>query len=142
MIGSNFDTPIMYQDLATSTMPPMTSFGMYGGMYGGVPHLYGIKLPPNLNKDKVELMHKKDEECKSSVKKALIAIAICFGVGFIPTLRKSIKNAGGIGKFIKNQWNNLVNWVKGTNTQQTQKQGWWQKLKNKFKKNPTSQNNP
>ena len=32
MIGSNFDTPVMYQDLANSTMGPM--YMPFGGMYG------------------------------------------------------------------------------------------------------------
>lgn len=138
MIGSNFDTPIMYQDLANYTMSPMNPTMMpFGGMTGSS-YLGGVQMQRQLDHDKVQLKNKKKEEAKNTFKNAMIAAGLILGLGFIPTLRKSVKNAGGIGKFFKNQWNNLVNWVKGSGTP---KQSFWQRIKNKFKKKPNNNQN-
>lgn len=131
MIGGDFDTPIMYQDLANYTMNPMYPVGMpFGGMVGGIgstPYLGGVQMRPQLDHDKVQLMNKKSEEGKSTFKKALLGIGACLLLGFIPVVRKGIKNSGGVWEYLK-----------GLFSKQPAKQSWWQRFKNKFKKTPAT----
>lgn len=164
MLGCSFsDTPIPYQDLASSTMPMMNlPLGpMYGAMYGGtMPQaslLGGVQMKPQLDNDKVQLMNKKDEEGKSTFKKAALGlgaiVALCAG----SVLFKSVKKAGGIGKYIKNLftqtpqkpsvWKRFKGWcsakwtrVKGKPDKWNRFKGWcgnkWSAVKTKFKRNP------
>lgn len=134
MIGGDFDTPVMYQDLANYTMNPMMPFGgMVGGMYGGIgstSYLGGVQMRPQLDTDKVQLMNKKNQEGMSTFKKAMLGIGACLLLGFIPVIGKSIKKSGGV-------WN----YVKGLFTKTPpapKKPSLWQRFKNLFKNNPTA----
>ncbi len=120
-IGENAYTPLMHQDLASSSFG-MMSYPMMGMGYGmgmGMPaiqrttYLNGTKMKSQAESD--EFLKRQDEQDKkdlSLLKKALLVFGGCVLLGFIPPLRKSIKNAGGIGKFCSNQWNKVVNWAK------------------------------
>lgn len=130
MIGGDFDIPVMYQDLANSTMSPMnlplgTMSGMYGaGMYGGVGntnYLGGVKMRQQPDRDKVQIMNKKENEDKNTAKNILLGLGALVALGSIPVLRKSIKKAGGLTKYAQNGWNSLKNFVTGKN----QKSGNW-----------------
>ena len=148
MIGSDYDIPVMYQDLGTYSMNP---YGMPVGMVGGMPgmmmpgmmgmyntnYLGGTTMQPILCQDKLDLIAKKEKEDNNTLKKVGLGIGALLLVGFIPYFRKNIKKAGGIGKYIKNAWNSIVNSFKGNNQP---KVSWWQKFKNFFKKKPTTTN--
>ncbi len=139
MLGGDFNTPIVHQDLANSTMGPM--YMPFGGVVGGynTSYLGGVQMQRQLDHDKISLMKQKENQDKSTMKKALVALAVIIGLGSIAPLRKSIKKAGGIGKYLNNQWKAIVNAFKGNKTATTnngQKVNWWQKLKNVFKKSP------
>lgn len=130
MIGGDFDIPVMYQDLANSTMGPMNlpfgaMSGMYGaGMYGGIGntnYLGGVKMRQQPDRDKVQIMNKKENQDKINAKKVLIGLGALIALGSIPVLRKSIKKAGGLKKYAQNGWNSLKNFVTGKN----QKSGNW-----------------
>ncbi len=117
MIGGNFDTPIMYQDLINSTMGPLNipyAPGMYGaGMYG-TSYLGGdVRLAPQLDQDKFQVMEQKENQGKRTMKIAGAVIGIILTLGALGRVRKGIKNAGGITKYLGNKWNNFINWVKG-----------------------------
>lgn len=99
MIGNNFDTPVVYQDLANYTMNPMMSplgmygGGMYGGMYGAnVSYLGHVQLRPQPDHDKVQIMNKKNQEGKRNFKRAMIAIGLMIVGSFIPSVFRGIKN--------------------------------------------------
>lgn len=106
MIGGDFDVPIMYQDLANSTMGPMrmpmgAMQGMYGtGMYN-TSYLGGVRMPRQLDKDKVQIMNNKENQDKNTAKKVLIGLGAMIVLGSIPVLRKSIKKSGGIVNYVK-----------------------------------------
>ena len=139
MLGGDFNTPIVHQDLANSTMGAM--YMPFGGVVGGynTSYLGGVQMQRQLDYDKISLMKQKENQDKSTMKKALVALAVIIGLGSIAPLRKSIKKAGGIGKYLNNQWKAIVNAFKGNKTATTnngQKVNWWQKLKNVFKKSP------
>lgn len=129
MIGNNFDTPIMYQDLANSTMSP---FSM--PIAPATSYLGGVRLPRQLDHDKLEIINKKEKQDKKNFKKALILIGSCLALGFIPGIRKNITKAGGIGKYISNKWTSFKNWISGT---KTPKPSLWQRFKGLFKKKTT-----
>ncbi len=143
MIGSNFDTPVMYQDLANSTMGPMYMpfGGMYGlGLYGGYPgYLGSVRLPRQLDQDKFQTMQNKEKDSKNTMKKVGIALALILALGSFGRIRKGIKSAGGITKYLGNKWDDLVNWVKGNKKPKISR---WQSFKNIFKKTPTTVSNP
>lgn len=131
MIGGDFGTPIMYQDLANYTINPMmvNPFGMAGGI-GTTSYLGGVRMQPQLDHDKVQLMNKKNEEGKSTFKKAILGIGACLLLGFIPVIRKGVKNSGGI-------WN----YVKGLFTKTPPapaKPSRWQRFKNIFRRKSTT----
>lgn len=136
MIGGDFNTPIMYQDLANSTMGPMpytTGVPMMYG-YGMGCNLGGVKMRRQLDKDKIEIMHKKEQQDKSTLKKALWIIGGAIALCSIPILRKNIKKAGGLKKYAQNCWTSLKNFVKG----KPKKQGnWFTRLFNRNKKAAT-----
>lgn len=118
MIGGDFDVPIMYQDLANSTMGPMSMpFGGMAGMYGAgmynTSYLGGVKMRRQPDSDKVQIMNKKGNEDKNTFKKVLLALGGIVLLGSIAPLRKSIKKAGGIGKYMKNGWSSVKNWFTG-----------------------------
>ena len=114
MIGGDFDVPIMYQDLANSTMSPMNipfgmMPGMYGvGMYGGgmanMSYLGGVQMRQQPDRDKVEILNKKENSDKNTFKKAMMVLGGLILLGSIAPLRKSIKKAGGIGSYLKNMF--------------------------------------
>lgn len=142
MIGNNFDTPVMHQDLANYSMSPM-NFGMMGMPYANTNYLGGVRMQPQLDHDKLQVINKKKQESKSTLKKALAAMGIILAVGFIPVLGKSIKKAGGVGKFLSNQWTKITNWFKGTPaTTSAPKKSFWQKVKGWFKKSPATPATP
>jgi hypothetical protein len=99
MIGNDFDTPIMYQDLGNYTMNPMTM--PFGGMTSSS-YLGGVQMPRRLDHDKLELINHKNKEGNSTFKKAMLGIGACLLLGYIPVLRKGITKAGGIGNYLKN----------------------------------------
>lgn len=127
MIGGDFDVPIMYQDLANSTMGPMRMpmgaiQGMYGaGMYN-TSYLGGVRMPRQLDKDKVQIMNNKENQDKNTAKKVLIGLGVLVALGSIPVLRNSIKKAGGLKKYLQNSWDSLKNFVTG---KKQQKSGNW-----------------
>ena len=140
MVGGDLSTPIVHQDLINSSMEPM--YMPFGGVtgygIGASSYLGGVKMQRQLDQDKLDLMNKKENEDKSTFKKVLLALAVVIGLGAIAPLRKSIKKAGGIKSYLKNQWTSIVNSIKGNkasksaNNNQT-KVGFWQKVKNIFK---------
>lgn len=131
MVGGDFSTPIVHQDLINSGMP--TIYMPFGGVLGGynTSYLGGVQMPRQLDQDKVDLMNNKEKEDKGTFKKALLALGTILALGSIPVLRKSVKKAGGISNYLKNKWSNVINSIKGN--KQTSKCSFWQKLKNVFK---------
>ena len=115
MLGGDLSTPIVHQDLINSSMGPMNMpfGGVTGYGIGTSPYLGGVRMQRQLDKDKLDLMNKKKNEDKNTLKKALIALAVVIGLGSIAPLRKSIKNAGGLKTYLKNQWTNIINLIKG-----------------------------
>ena len=136
MIGNDFDTPIMYQDLANYSMGPMNTpmSGMYGGMYPS--YLGGTQMPRQLDHDKIEIKNRKDNEAKHTAKNVAIALGVILLAGFIPYFRKNIKAAGGIKKYLSNSWQSFKNLFKSAPS--APKMSKWQKFKNWFKKKPTA----
>ena len=65
MIGNNFDTPVMYQDLAKSSMPPFLTPMMPATNYLG-----GVQMPRQLDHDKLEIINKKRKEDKRNCRKS------------------------------------------------------------------------
>lgn len=121
MIGGDFDTPIVYQDLANSTLPtmgmPMGMYGygtgMYGGMVGGTSYLGGVRMQQQPDRDKVEIMNKKEKEDTHTLKNTLIVLGTIVALGCIAPLRKSIKKAGGVKKYFASTWDSIKNAFKG-----------------------------
>ncbi len=121
MIGGDFDTPIIHQDLANSTLPtmgmPMGMYGygtgMYGGMTGNTSYLGGVRMQQQPDRDKVEIMNQKSNEDKHTFKKVLIALGTIVALGSIAPLRKSIKKSGGVKKYFASTWNSIKNVFKG-----------------------------
>ena len=139
MIGGDFDVPIMYQDLAKSTMGPMNiPFGAMSGAYGGMAtpsYLGGVRMRQQPDQDKLQLLNKKENEDKSTLKKAMIALAVIVAAGSIAPLRKSIKKAGGFKKYVKSGWQSLKNSISGKTKQKPKSSGnWFTRL---FKKKST-----
>ena len=146
MLGNDFDTPIMYQDLANYTMTPM-SFGMnpmmgapIGGIGGGynTSYLGGIQIKSQPDKDSVEIMNRKRKEGYSTFKKVAITAAALALVGFIPYFRKQIKGSGGIISYIKNLWKKpqpkVSGWQKFKTNVKSGCSKAYNKVKNLFKK--------
>lgn len=97
MIGDGFETPIMYQDLANYSMPYMNMPYMMGqnSLIGGV------RMAPQLDHDKVDIIKKKENSDKKVFKTALAAIGAMLAIGFIPTIRKGIARSGGVFNYIR-----------------------------------------
>ena len=105
MIGNSFDTPMMYQDLANSTMPPVNlPLGGYYGTYN-TSYLGGVQMQRQLDRDKVNIMQQKEQQDNGTMKKVLAAFVIILGLGAIGPVRKGIRKAGGIIPYIKKLWN-------------------------------------
>ena len=100
MLGGDFDTPIMYQDLANYTMRPIMPFGTTAGI-GNTSYIGGIQMKQQPDSDKIQLMNKKNKEAKKTFKKAMLGIGACLLLGFIPVITKGVKNSGGVWKYIK-----------------------------------------
>ena len=110
MLGSNIDTPIMYQDLGYSTMGPAAyPIGLLGGYYPS--YLGGVNLPRQLDADK-SLDRVLEKEGISTAKKVAAALGIIFLVGLSGRFVKNIKAAGGIGKYLKDAWDKVVHGFK------------------------------
>ena len=139
MIGNDFDTPIMYQDLANYSMGPMSmpqTFGMMPGM--NTSYLGGTQITPQLDHDKVEIMNRKNKEAKKTAKNVAIALGIIFLAGFIPYFRKKITSAGGFKKYLSNGWDSSKNLFKSTpSAPSAPKSSRWQAFKNWFKPKAT-----
>ena len=100
MIGNDFETPIMYQDLANYSMGPMiTPFGGMTNPYN-TNMLRGTTMPRQLDADKIEIMKQKENQDKSTFKKAAIALGVILAAGFIPFVRNGIKN-GNLWQSVK-----------------------------------------
>lgn len=119
MIGNDYDIPVMYQDLGTYSMNPFgvpTGGGMMmPGMYGagiGTSYLGGVRLAPQLEHDKVELINKKEQEGNKTIKNVAKALGALLLIGYVPYFRKQITKAGGIGQYISKQWNSLTQGIK------------------------------
>ena len=124
MIGGDFNTPIMYQDLANSTigaMPYTAGMPMMYGYGASGTYLGGATMRQQPDRDKIEIMRQKENQDKSTLKKALWIIGGAIALGSIPVLRNSIKKAGGLKKYAQNCWTSLKNFVKG----KPKKQGNW-----------------
>lgn len=119
MVG---DTPIMYQDLASYTMSPMSMPMMpmgFGGItggsyqtlqgYGNTSYLGGTQMKSQLDADKVELMNKKSNEGKSTFKKVGIALAALFAIGFIPKLAGKQSIFSKVGNWATTKYPKLNN---------------------------------
>ncbi len=146
MIGNNFDTPVVYQDLANYTMNPMMSplgmygGGMYGGMYGAdMSYLGHVQLRPQPDHDKVQLMNKRNEECKETFKKSVLAIGAILLLGFIPRIYKGIKKSG-FNQYFKDMFSKKQ---KSSQSSGHKVKNWfaskWQAVKGWFKKKPKVQ---
>ncbi len=112
MIGELY-TPPMHRDLISSGMmmpfefdPTMMGMGsMYGGMGMGMyntNYLGGVSLKPRLDRDTVNIIHKKDAEAKSNM---LNFAKLALGVVGLSVL-------SGLFKGKKTPWyNKLGNWT-------------------------------
>ncbi len=110
MSGSDFDIPIMYQDLANSSMQAFSNpIGAYG--YNNpycTSYLGGITMPRQLTNDKLEIINKKDKDFKHNLKKSFVILGSIAAAGGILALGRSIKKGGKIGKSISNAFHNLA----------------------------------
>lgn len=104
MIGGNFDIPIMYQDLAESSM--MTPIMPFGTALN-TSYLGGVQLPRQLDSDKLLLQRKDDENAKKTAKNVLTALGVIAGIVFFPSVIKGIKASGGLGKYLKSTWKSV-----------------------------------
>lgn len=94
MLGSDFYTPIVYQDLANSSMPPMNlSFGQMTGSYLG-----NVKMRSQLDADKVDIMNRKESQDKSTFKKAMLALAAIGVIAILPSTFKKLGRFLGFSK--------------------------------------------
>ena len=110
MIGGSFDIPVMHQDLANSTMPPLNlPFGAYVNPYSNTSYHGGVQMKPQLDHDKLLIKKQKENEDMSTFKKVLIALSAIVALGCVPLVRKGIKKSGGFVPYLKNLW-------KGNNT--------------------------
>lgn len=84
-IGDELSTPVMYQDLAQSSMGyMMPPYGMYGGMYGGFyPPLAGVNIQPQPTADSFARSERKESKDRSALKTALVVLAGVIGFGFL-----------------------------------------------------------
>lgn len=123
MIGNDYDIPVMYKDLGTYSMNPfgspygggMMMPGMMPGMYGGIgsmSYLGGVRLAPQLEHDKVQLINRKEREGNKTLKNVAKALGVLLLIGFIPHFGKHIKKAGGIGKYISKQCSSMFRGIK------------------------------
>lgn len=123
MIGNDYDIPVMYKDLGTCSMNPfgspygggMMMPGMMPGMYGGIgsmSNLGGVRLAPQLEHDKVQLINRKEREGNKTLKNVAKALGVLLLIGFIPHFGKHIKKAGGIGKYISKQCSSMFRGIK------------------------------
>lgn len=139
MLG-DYDVPVMYQDLGNYTpsyiMPGMIMPGMMPGMMPGTSYLGGVQLHQQPERDKIELMNKKDKDGKKTAILLAKIIGAALLIGYIPYFRKSINNAGGFKEYVKKGWNSLVAAIKGTTPPAPPKVSCWQKIKNFFKRTP------
>lgn len=142
MIGNDYDIPVMYQDLGTYSMNPfgvpggggMMMPGMYGGI-GSTSYLGGVRLAPQLEHDKVQLINQKDKEGHKTLKTVAKVLGVLMLLGFIPHIGKQITKAGGLGKYISKQWNALTGSISNIFNPKP-KVSAWQKFKNLFKRTP------
>lgn len=102
----DFDLPVIYQDLANYSMP-MFQPVPFGTVLSG-----SIKMPRQLDADKVQLMNKKDAEGKKSFNNVLKTLAVIGALIFTSSLIKNVKKSGGISKYLSGQWKNLTNLFK------------------------------
>ncbi len=102
-IGDDFLIPSMYRDLGSMSVDYMASpFGMpYGGYYSA---LGGVRLRPQADEDKFISMETKDRHDRNNAKKVLMILGGLIALTFVGPLYKSVKNAGGISKFVDKQW--------------------------------------
>ena len=139
MIGNDYDIPVMYKDLGTYSMNPFGSpygggmmmpgmmpgmmqgmmpgmmQGMMPGMYNGIgsmSYLGGVRLAPQLEHDKVQLINRKEREGNKTLKNVAKALGVLLLIGFIPHFGKHIKKAGGIGKYISKQCSSMFRGIK------------------------------
>lgn len=120
-IGDDFNTPAMYQDLASSSMNMMPIGGMYGGgMYGGMNPMMGGMYSNlgttrlrNQPSDDIYVANKnKEKKDTNFMKKAALVLTALVAVGFIGPIGKYVKNAGGITKLIKTGCSNIATKMK------------------------------
>lgn len=164
MLGDDFNSPIVYQDLANSTMRPMNmNFGMIPGginysMYPSTSYLGGTTMRQQPDRDLVNIMNKKDTQDRGTLKKVLIAMGVILTLGAIPPLRNSIKKSGSVFKYVKNlfakkpkpaatagaksssgSWfTNLFKKKSGTLSSGTKKGNWFTNLFKKKSKTPAA----
>ncbi len=145
MIGNDFDVPVMYQDLGTYSMNqsagmmtpgmmPSMAPGMMPGMMPGAMSgtaaggnsLGGVTMKPQLENDTLDLINKKHQEDKNTIKKVGLALGALLLIGFVPHFRKQITKSGGVGKYLKKQWKDVVDSFKNIGKPKPTK---WQKFK-------------
>jgi hypothetical protein len=111
MLGE-YDVPIMYQDLGNYMPSPMMG-GMMPGMMPMYPSYLGdVHMQQLPERDMVQLANKKDNQGKKTAKLLAKIIGAALLIGYIPYFRKQITNAGGIGKYCKNNWTKLIDAIK------------------------------
>lgn len=120
-IGDEMTTPVMYQDLAQSSMgmmmPPM--YGMYGGMgmYGSFyPPLAGVNIQRQPTEDSFNRAEKTEKNDMTALKTIALAMLGIVGFGFLK-FKKGIKpanltNAGEvIEKSASNWFGKVKSWL-------------------------------
>lgn len=143
MIGSDYDNPIVYQDLGAYSMNPygMPISGVAGGgmPYANSSYLGGVAMQPQLCQDKVDLINKKDAEGNKTLKKVAYTLGALLLIGYVPYFRKQITKAGGVAKYLSNKWTSITDSIKNAFNSKPELTR-WQKFKNWFGR--TNHTNP
>lgn len=130
-------TPIMYEDIGSMSMRPMTMplgmGGMFGGMYN-TSYLGGVKMHEQPHEDNFVTMEKKEKESRSAFKTSLLVLGGLLALTYIGPLRRSIAKAGGLTKYLEGKFQKLKDSFKV----KPKKQSWFSRIFKKSKKT----NNP
>lgn len=107
-----FSTPIMYQDIGSMSMAPMTmpfgtglypGAGMYGGGIGTPSYLGNVRMQGQPDQDKYVAMKMNERKERNQMKTALKVLGGLLALTFVGPICKNIRKVG-IGKFLTNQW--------------------------------------
>lgn len=149
-MDDGFGTPLMYQDIGSMSMRPMQmpfGMGLYGGGFYNPSYLGGVRMQPQLDNDKFVTMRDKENQDKSVFKTALKVLGVMGLICCIGPVRKGIKNAGGLTKYLENSYNSIKKMFTGktaktaaspASTTGSTKTGFWTRMRNIFKKKPAT----